>query len=70
MFPFKERKYIGKDAAEVCVKMLEEDIKMIHNIPIKKMIFGEKERKQYEKETRCWICKGEFNNEDNKNKKG
>ena len=33
------------------------------------MIFGEKERKQYEKETRCWICKGEFNDDDDKNKK-
>ena len=48
-----ERKFIGKDAAQVFIKMLEEDIKMINNIPKKWMIFGEKERKQYEKETRC-----------------
>ena len=67
VIPPKERKYIGKDAAQKFVEMLEEDIKMINNIP-KKMIFGEKERKQYEKETRCWICKGEFNDDD-KNKK-
>ena len=63
-----ERKCIGKDAAQNFVKMLEEDIKMINNIPMKKMIFGEKEKKKkYEKETRCWICKGEFS--DDKNKK-
>ena len=55
------------DAAQVFVKMLEEDIKMICNIPMKKMIFGEKERKQYEKENICWICKEEFNNDDFKN---
>ena len=41
------------DAAQVFVKRLEEDIKMICNIPMKKMIFGEKKkkkkkRKQYE----------------------
>ena len=69
VFPHKGRIYTGKDAAQVFVKMLEEDIKMINNILMKKIIFGEKEEKQYEKETRCWICKGEFNN-DNKNKKG
>ena len=46
VFPPKERKYIGKDAAQVFVKMLEEDIKMINNIPMKKIIFGEKEKKK------------------------
>ena len=61
------RTYTGEDAAQKFVEMLEEDIKIINNIPKKKMIFGEKERKQYEKETRCWICKGEFN--DDKNEK-
>ena len=25
------------------------------------MIFGIQEKQEYEKETRCWICKGEFN---------
>ena len=35
--------------------MLEEDIKMINNIPMKNMLFGEKERKQHEKENICWI---------------
>ena len=40
---------------------------MIANIPKKKMIFGKKEEKQFEKETRCWICKEEFDDKD-KNK--
>ena len=61
------RKYIGENAAEVFVKMLEEDIKMINNIPMKNMIFGEKERKQYEKENICWICKEEFDDIPNEN---
>ena len=66
--PIRERSYTGKDAEQVFLKYLEEDIKMIANIPKKKMIFGKKEEKQYEKETRCWICKGEFDDKD-KNKK-
>ena len=36
--------YTGEDAAQKFVKMLEEDIKIITNIPEKKIIFGEKER--------------------------
>ena len=31
------------------------------------LIFGEKEKERYNEETRCWICKGEFDDED-KNK--
>ena len=64
--PIKERSYTGKNAEQVFLRYLEEDIKMIANIPEKKMIFGKKEENQFEKETRCWICKGEF---DDKNKK-
>ena len=60
------RSYTGEDAAQKFVKMLEEDIKIIANISEKKTIFGEKE--QYKKETECWICKGEFK-EDDDNKK-
>ena len=30
------------------------------NIPGKKMIFGEKEKEQFNKATKCWICNGEF----------
>ena len=29
------------------------------------MIFGIQEKQQYKKETRCWICKGEFNDDKN-----
>ena len=38
--------YTGKDAAQKFVEMLEEDIKIIANIPEKKMIFGEKKKKK------------------------
>ena len=62
--PIKERSYTGKNAEQVFLKCLGEDIKMIANIPTKNMIFGKKEEKQYEKETRCWICKGEFDDKD------
>ena len=40
---------------------------MIANIPKKKVIFGEKEKERYNEETRCWICKGKFDDKD-KNK--
>ena len=41
---------------------------MIGNIPKRCIIFKDKEREQFKKETRCWICKGEFDDKD-KNKK-
>ena len=41
---------------------------MIANIPKRFIIFKDKEREQFNKETRCWICKGEFDDKD-KNKK-
>ena len=65
--PIKERSYMGKDAEQVFLKYLEEDIKIIANIPKRRIIFKDKEREQFKKETRCWICKGEFNDKD-KNK--
>ena len=40
--------------------MLEVDIREITNIPDKKIIFGEKEKERFDKETKCWICNGEF----------
>ena len=66
--PIKERSYTGKNAEQVFLKYLEEDIKMIANIPKRCIIFKDKKREQYIKETRCWICKGEFDDKD-KNKK-
>ena len=44
--------------------MLEEDIKIITNIPKKKMIFNIQEQIQYEKETECWICNEKFDGDD------
>ena len=66
--PIKERSYMGKNAEQVFLKYLEEDIKMTANIPNRCIIFKDKEREQFKKETRCWICKGEFDDKD-KNKK-
>ena len=40
--------------------MLEEDIREITSKPEKKMIFGEKEKERFDKETTCWICNGKF----------
>ena len=65
--PIKERSYTGKNAERVFLKYLEEDIKMIANIRKKKIIFVEKEKERYNEETRCCICKGEFDDKD-KNK--
>ena len=66
--PIKERSYTGQNAEQVFLKYLEEDIKMIANIPKRFIIPKDKEREQYNEETRCWICKGEFDDND-KNKK-
>ena len=52
--------YTGEHAAQKFVDMLEEDIKKITNIPKKKIIFGEKEEQQIDKETECWICNEKF----------
>ena len=62
----KERSYTGKNAERVFLKYLEEDIKMIANIQKKEIIFGEKEKERYNEETRCWICKGEFDENEEK----
>ena len=56
--------YTGEDAAQKFVKMLE-DIKIISNIPQKKIIFNTQEQKQYEKGTVCWICNGKFDDDKN-----
>ena len=42
------------------VEMLEEDIREISSIPKKKMIFGKEEKERFDKETKCWICNEEF----------
>ena len=68
--PIKKRSYTEKNAEQVFLKYLEEDIKMIANIPQRCIIFKDKEREQFKKETRCWICKGEFDDKDKNKKKG
>ena len=57
------RSYTGEDAMQKFVEWLGNDVKEIAKIPPKKMIFGKKEAEQYNKETKCWICKGELNND-------
>ena len=64
--PIKERSYTGKNAAQVFLKYLEEDIRAIANIEEKEIIFGEKEKERYNEETRCWICKKEFDENEEK----
>ena len=43
--------------------MLEEDIIEITKIPDKKMVFGEKEKERFDKETKSWICNAQFTND-------
>ena len=64
--PIKERSYTGKNAEQVFLKYLEEDIRAIANIEKKEIIFGEKEKERYNEETSCWICKKEFGENEEK----
>ena len=66
VFSQEPRTYTGEDATQRFVEMLEKDIIEIANNPAKKMIFGIKEKEQFNKETKCWICKGEFKEDDKK----
>ena len=45
---------------EKFVEWIEEDVKEIANIPDVEMIFGPDELDQFNGATKCWICKGEF----------
>ena len=45
-----------EDAMDVFIQWLEEDVKAIANIKPKKMIFTEKDKKQFIKSKECWIC--------------
>ena len=53
-------KYTGEDAMEKFVEWIEKDVKEIVNIPVAKMIFSPGELNQFNNATKCWICKGEF----------
>ena len=56
----KLRSYTGEDAMEKFVEWIEEDVKKIANIPDVEIIFGSDELGQFNDATKCWICKGEF----------
>ena len=60
VFKPRLRSYTGEDAMQKFVEWLEKDVKEIANIPEVDMIFGKEEATRYKKETKCWICKGEF----------
>ena len=52
----------NEDVAQIFVNMLEEDVKSIYKRfgKPKKMIFGTKEREEFDGATECWICHGEL----------
>ena len=60
VYESKLRNYTGEDAMEKFVEWIEEDVKEIANIPDVEMIFGPDELDQFNSATKCWICKGEF----------
>ena len=51
------------DAMDVFIKWLEDDVKDIANIKPKKMVFTEKDKKQFNKASYCWICGEELGND-------
>ena len=63
VYESKLRKYTGEDAMKKFVDWIEEDVKDIANIPdVKMMKLSPNELKQFNEATKCWICKGEFDN--------
>ena len=54
------RTYTGKNAMDIFIKWLEDDVKAIANIKPKKMIFMEEDEKQFNKSKLCWICNEPF----------
>ena len=52
----------NEDVAHIFVNMLEEDVKSIYKRfdKPKKMLFGAKEREEFDEATECWICHGEL----------
>ena len=56
------------DTAQKFVDMLEKDVKSIHKMfgKPKRMIFGENGKIEFENATKCWLCNGEFSEDDKK----
>ena len=52
-----------KDAMDVFIQWLEEDVKAIANIKPKKMIFMEEDKKRFNESKECWICGEDLNND-------
>ena len=67
VFTQEPRTYTGLDAMQKFVESLEKDVKEIGNIPKVDMIFGKEEAERFNEETKCWICKEEFDNTPDKN---
>ena len=63
VFSQEPKTYTGLGAMQKFVESLEEDIKIIANIPEVDMIFGKEKTERFNEETKCWICKGELNND-------
>ena len=63
VFSQEPKTYTGLYAMQKFVESLEEDIKIIANIPEVNMIFGKEEAERFNEEAKCWICKGELNND-------
>ena len=45
-----------KDAMEVFIQWLEDDVRTLANIKPKEMIFTEEDKKHFNKNKECWIC--------------
>ena len=67
VFSQEPKTYTGLDPMQKFVESLEKDVKEIANIPKVDMIFGKEEAERFNEETKCWICKGEFDNTPDKN---
>ena len=63
VFTREPKTYTGLDAMQKFVESLEKDVKEIANIPEVDMIFGKEEAKRFNKETKCWICKEDLNDD-------
>ena len=61
---YTKEKEEDEDAINVFIKWLEDDVKEIANIKMKKMIFTEEDEKQFNESKECWICQELF--KDNK----
>ena len=53
-----------EDVSQIFVTHLEEEVKWIHSIPKKKMIFTREDRHVYERSDICWICEDTFTEKD------